>query len=165
MRNNWIRVPLTILLVWLGIIGFKQGVSGFLDNRDWSDDYLRSEAVIVDSERHVNYSTTGPATYHSCRLIVEYQFEDETYRNQPVWLKMPQARRYPPENCGEERYGELVPVWIGRSGNDPFLLQPGNRSSKPMTVAINLIQGLLFFGLARLLWRRRKSAGQEVSTE
>lgn len=155
MRNNLVRVPLTILLVWLGWLGFKQAVGVFFDERDWSDDYLRSTAVIVDSERRMGLSTTSGSTLYSCRLIAEYEFEGKTHREWLIWLSMP-SRRYPREDCGKARYGEQVPVWIGRSGNDPMLLQPGNRNSKPMTAVFNLIQCLLFFGLAGLLWRRKK---------
>lgn len=49
MRNNWVRIPLTILLLWLGWTGFKQGINGFRDGRDWSDDYLRSQAAAAAS--------------------------------------------------------------------------------------------------------------------
>ncbi|MFO8005708.1 hypothetical protein [Thioalkalivibrio sp.] len=158
MRNNWIRIPLTILLVWLGWTGFNQGISGFLDDRDWSDGYLRSQAVIVDSARRLNTSASSSTPLQSCQLMVEYQFEGETYREDPVWLQLPRARYFPEEDCGEARYGEEVPVWIGKSGNEPMLLQPGNRSSKPMTLAFNLAQGVLFLSLAGLLWRPRKKA-------
>lgn len=156
MRNNWIRIPLTILLLWLGLTGFKQGITGFLDDSDWSDDYLRSQAVIVDSERKLSSDVSTGMPLQSCRLIVEYQFEGETHRARPVWLYLPRARHFPEEDCGEARYGEEVEVWIGKSGNEPMLMQPGNRSAKPVTLAFNLAQGVLFLWLVVLLWRPGK---------
>lgn len=162
MRNNWVRIPLTILLVWLGWTGFKQGIKGFSDDRDWSDDYLRSHAVIVDSERRSTMkSTSRTFTSYWCELIVEYQFEGKRYRAKPLWLDLPLAKHYPKEDCGARHYGEEVPVWIGKSGNEPMLLQPGNRSSKPMTLAFNLAQGVLFMTLAGLLWLRKKQAAHD----
>ncbi len=156
MKNNLIRIPLTILLVWLGWLGLKQAGSGFLDRRDWSDDYLRKTARIVDSKRETSLGANSRSTTYYCYLTVEYEFEGKVYRDEAAWLSLPPARSYPEEDCGKSRYGEQVPVWIGKSGNDPMLLQPENRSARPMTLVFNLIQGLFFFGLAGLLWRRRR---------
>lgn len=158
MRNNLIRIPLTLLLVWLAWLGVKQGVNTFFDDRDWSDDYLRSTATIVGSERKIIHGVDQRSTTHYCYLVVEYGFREKTFQERAIWLSLPPARSYPEKDCGEARYGEEVPVWIGTSGNDPMLLQPGNRSSKPMTMAINLGQGALFLGLAGMLWRKKKKA-------
>ncbi|MEQ8514744.1 MAG: hypothetical protein RIC38_03995 [Chromatocurvus sp.] len=158
MKNNLIRIPLTLLLVWLAWLGVKQGVSTFFDDRDWSDDYLRSTATIVDSERRIIAGTDSSSTSHYCYLFLEYVFREKTFQERAIWLSMPAKRSYPEKDCGKARYGEEVPVWIGTSGNDPMLLQPGNRNSKPMTMAINLGQGALFLYLASRLWRKKKRA-------
>lgn len=165
MRRPLIRWPLTLLLVWLAWLGMSQALSELGSDEDWSDAYHRAEAVIVDSREELSTMPGSRTTSYFCELIVEWRFEGEAFRSEPLWLHGPRSRSSMGEDCGRARYGETVPIWIDASTADPVLLQPGNRSAQPLTIMFNLVQSAVFLGLAALLWRPRRSSGATESSE
>lgn len=160
MRHPLVRWPLGLLCLFIAYLGLTQGLETVFSDDDWSDAYLRSEAVIVGSEEEFESSTTSfDSGSYTCRPVVEWTHDGSQERETPIWLETERYGRARGPDCAEDRYGEAVPIWIDTGGAEPVMRQPGNRSAKPLSAIINLGQGALFLGFAGalLLPRRRRS--------
>ena len=162
-----------VLLGWFGISEIHRGVSYAMDPTDWSEEYLRMDATIVDSvERRwgsdgpspVGTVKTNKSASYRCGYFLEIAYEGERYRQKAGWLsEMYETSRG--EGCGASRYGETVPVWVveGYSGSDPTILEVGNRNEKSTLVWFAFLIGLAAmygsFLLGRATWRRWKRHG------
>ncbi len=156
-----------MLLAWLAWIAGSQTLNTLLSDEDWTDQYPRSTATIVDSRVEYSSSTASfrSGTY-SCVLIVEWSHEGEVFRDEPVWLHGGNSSDRLEEDCGRARFGEEIEVWIGGTyAAEPYILQPGNRTSKPLTAMVNALQTLFFLAMIWLLWRprRRRTASEPES--
>jgi hypothetical protein len=169
LRKPFIRWPLTALLLWLAWVGARQTLDTLLSEDDWTDDYSRGTATIVDSRaEYWDSSGTSRGTW-KCVLIVEWTHGRTTRRDEPIWLRGGISSDRMEDDCGRERFGEQVPVWIGGTdAAEPWLVEPGNRTGKPGTAVVNGLQTLFFLGLLALLWRPRRKgpgAGAHADTE
>jgi hypothetical protein len=163
MRKPLIRWPLTLVLLWLAWLAGSQWMSQLVDDEDWTQDYPRETATIVGSRADYSSSASGKGSW-TCVLIVEWQYDGQTYRDEPIWLHGGFSSNRLGDNCGEARLGEGVTVWIGGTdAAEPYLVEPENRSAKPLTGIANALQMLLFLGLLWLLWRPRRRLSDETA--
>lgn len=157
MAKFW-PVLAVLILVWFGLANIASGLRDAADPRDWSDDYLRTEAAIAASRETVTGSTTsgGTSTY-TCRYQVDVSHQGERHRRSAIWLNESYKSKRG-EDCGAARYGEVIPVWMTVTEAEPEIMQVGNRTAKPMTVAFKILIGsgalLGGFFLGRRTWRR-----------
>lgn len=150
---------------WLGISEINQSISYALDTSDWSDEYLRMEATIVDSEER-KWGSEGPSSVgtakrskspsYSCGYFLEISYNGARYRQKAVWIsEMYETQRG--RDCGAARYGETFPVWVAEGyKSDPRILKVGNRNSKPMMIGFKILIGVAAlygsFRLGRRVW-------------
>lgn len=171
--KNALSISGAFLLAWFGISEISRGVSYALDATDWSDEYLRIKATIVDSQERkwgsdgpsqVGTVKTSKSASYSCGYFLEISLEGERYRQKADWI----SHRYEfsrGEDCGAPRYGETVPVWVveGYNESELTILEVGNRGEKQTLVVFAVLIGLVSlygsFRLVRSLWRRLKGSG------
>lgn len=156
-RKSWIRIPLTAFLLWFAVKSISQGWNTFTSDEDWSDDYLRSTATIVDGrEQLVTSTVANRSSYYRCHHVVGFSHDGRTYRHEPVWLKDETYDQKRGDDCAAGRIGEKIDVWLVTSAAEPYILEPGNRNSKPLSGVFNIIFGLLaLVGLHRIWLSRR----------
>jgi hypothetical protein len=156
-RRAWVRIPLTLFLVWFAAKSIGQGWNTFTSDNDWSDDYIESTATIVGArEQLVSSPTDRSSAYYRCHPIVEFSHDGETYKEEPIWLEDETYSQKRGDYCAAERLGEAIRVWMVVSAAEPYILEPENRSSKPLTGIFNIFVGLLaLLGVERLWFAGR----------
>jgi hypothetical protein len=152
LRRNWIRIPLTAFLLFIAWIGIPQGWETLSTEDDWSDDYLRATAEIVGGREDIRSSTSSSTSaYYRCYLIIEYILDGEAFLAEPMWLLSESYVQGRGEACAADRVGEKVEIWIVTGIEEPFVLEPGNKASQPLSGIVNIATGLLaLFGVERL---------------
>lgn len=158
IRRNWIRIPLSAVLVWFASVSIPQGWNTLTTEDDWSDEYLRSTAVVVGGrEELISTAIERRQSYYLCHPVVEYRYENDLFLAEPIWLQDERSNDSRGDACADERIGEEINVWIQTSGGEPWILEPGNRNSQPLSGSLNIGFGLLaLFGVWRL-WFRKQS--------
>lgn len=162
IRKAWIRIPLTILLLWFAAKSITQGWSTFTSNEDWSDSYVRSTATIIGGrEQLVTSTTSNRSAYYRCHAVVEYSHDGKVNRHEPIWLKDETYDIKRGDDCAADRVGEQIKVWIVTSAAEPYILEPGNRNSKPLSGTFNIVFGLLALFALHRLWLGGRQGGKQ----
>jgi hypothetical protein len=96
---------------------------------------------------------------YACAYTVEFVHDGRSYRQRTTWLsELYESTRG--EDCGAERYGETIAVWLQEGDEDstPKVRKVGDRREKPMTTGFLLLIGIAFlygsYRLGRGTWRR-----------